>query len=420
MNKRILFIVPYVPNRIRVRPHNLIRYLAEAGNRITVLTLWTGAEERSSLAQIAPYAERIISARLPRWRSLWNCLKALPSNKPLQSVYCWEPELEKQLHALLLAEDENFAFDAVHVEHLRGAEYGLAVRRILERNGGAGRHIPVVWDSVDSISLLFRQAMVQSRSLASRGITRLELGRTEWYEGWLLDQFDHITVTSANDRNAFLGLLPGRNKSPHISVIPNGVDLEYFHPDEKVQRLPESLVISGKMSYHANITMVLNFVNDILPLVWQTRPDVELVIVGKDPSREVQALAADPRITVTGTVEHLPPYLQKAAIAAAPIAYGAGIQNKVLEAMACGAPVVSTPQAVSAIQAVHGKDVIVASNPPAFAEAILRLLNDPQLAARVGRAGRCYVEENHHWRKAASRLEEIYTGAGEIQDWDSR
>ncbi|NIW43885.1 MAG: glycosyltransferase, partial [Gammaproteobacteria bacterium] len=118
--------------------------------------------------------------------------------------------------------------------------------------------------------------------------------------------------------------------------------------------MPETVVITGKMSYHANITMAVYLAEEIMPRVWAERPGVQLEIVGKDPSPEVQNLGEHKNVSVIGGVPDLRPYIQKATVAAAPILYGVGIQNKVLEAMACGTPVVVTPQAVSAIDVNDG------------------------------------------------------------------
>jgi glycosyltransferase involved in cell wall biosynthesis len=177
-----------------------------------------------------------------------------------------------------------------------------------------------------------------------------------------------------------------------------------------MQREPDTLVISGKMSYHANVTMCLNFVSRVMPLIWAKRPSVKLWLVGKDPTKELQALRENPAITVTGTVADIRPYLLRANLAVTPLTYGVGIQNKVLEAMACGTPVVSTPQAVSALSAVDRRDVAVANSPEELASTILRLVDDPDQCARLGLNGRKYVEENHCWDEIAAHLEEVYYG----------
>jgi glycosyltransferase involved in cell wall biosynthesis len=115
-------------------------------------------------------------------------------------------------------------------------------------------------------------------------------------------------------------------------------------------------------------------------------------------------------VTVTGTVADIRPYLQKATVAVAPVTYGAGIQNKVLEAMACATPVVTTSRTVSALTAVPGRDLLVADEPKAFAETILCLLANPTERAAIGGAGHNYVKTYHNWAGIAAQLEEVYLG----------
>jgi glycosyltransferase involved in cell wall biosynthesis len=274
---------------------------------------------------------------------------------------------------------------------------------------GSQRRPPVVWDSVDCISLLFKQAAERSKRIVSRWMTQFELGRTRRYEGWLARQFPRVLVTSKHDREGLLEVMPRGASGEHIRVLPNGVDLAYYTPfGAQQEKECATLVISGKMSYHANVTMTLNFAENILPLIWSKRPDVKLMVVGKDPTPALRALAKNPSIQVTGTVDDIRPYLHRATLAVTPIMYGAGIQNKVLEAMACGLPVVSTAKAVSALNVAPGSDLMVADSPEEMSNAVLRLLDEPELRAQMGQAGRKYVEKNHQWSCIAARLEEVY------------
>lgn len=401
---RILFIIPYVPNLIRVRPYNLLVHLAARGHEVTLVTLYSSEQELADLDRLRTVCSAVHAFPLARWRSLYNSVAALPQSVPLQSVYCWQPEMADFLQTLL---DGKHAFDVIHIEHLRGAKYGLELKKA--RTNGARRLPPMVWDSVDCISMLFKQAAGQSKKRINRWITRFDLARTSRYEGWLVNQFDRVLVTSSNDRDALMKLAPVNTSASQVRVLPNGVDLNYFRPpDGQVTKDPATLVISGKMSYHANVTMSLNFVNETLPIIWSRRPDVKLMLVGKDPTPELVSLGKNPAIQVTGTVDDIRPYLHKATLAVTPITYGAGIQNKVLEAMACGLPVVSSPQAVSALAVSPGKDLIVANNPEEFASAVVTLLDDPGLRARLGQAGRHYVEQDHLWVNIAAQLEEVY------------
>jgi sugar transferase (PEP-CTERM/EpsH1 system associated) len=404
----ILFVVPYVPNQIRVRPYNLIRYLSQLGHRITLLTIWTNEDELEAIEQLEEYCDQVRAINLPAWRSFYNCLLALPTKQPLQAVYCWDESLADEILEISTLVNGSNTIDIVHVEHLRGARYGVNLKsRLSDRRPS----LPVIWDSVDSISLLFRQAMVQSKSLLSRGLTWFDLNRTEHYEGWLLSKFDQVLVTSENDKRALLSLNKYNGDEPGIRVLPNGVDLGYFTPPRDMERENKVIVLSGKMSYHANITMSLDFVQKIMPQVWEKHPDVQVWIVGKDPPANLQALNQNPNVKVTGTVEDIRPYLQKATLSASPISYGAGIQNKVLEALACATPVVASKQAISALDVNPGEEILVADDPLTFANNVISLLEDPERREEIGTAGRRFVEKNHDWTVVASRLEDVYTYA---------
>lgn len=401
----ILFVVPYLPSKIRVRPYNWIRHLAQRGHEITLLSILSGEEDLQILGELNKYCERVVTTNLSRWRSIYNCLAAIPTKEPLQAVYAWEPKLAETLYKLATQTNDRKAYDIVHIEHLRGARYGVD---LITRSTAIPGRLPIVWDSVDSISLLFRQAVVQSKSILSKSLTRFDLKRTEWYEGWLVGQFDQVLVTAEEDRQSLLSLQSRWNKKTGVDVLPNGVDLDYFSPTENGIREDQTIILSGKMSYHANVAMVVNFIEMIMPRIWAKRPEVKVWIVGKNPPSRLVNYKRMKNVEVTGTVENMRDYLAKATLAATPIDYGVGIQNKVLEAMACETPVIASPQAVSSINVKNGKDIIVADDPEDFARKVIFLLDDPEYRESIGKAGRKFVEKNHDWRIAAAQLEEIY------------
>ena len=392
---RVLFISPYLPSLIRVRPYNLIKSLAQRGHRITLLALEPPGEDTSGLPALRAWCQQVQTVPLPRWRTLWNGLRALPGPTPFQAAYSWSP----QMAALIRQTQARGHFDVVHVEHLRGAELSRAV------NG-----LPTVFDSVDSITLLFERARRAAPAWRSRLLARLDLARTRRYESGLLERYSRVLVTSPRDQEALAQLSTVPTVDGRLVVLPNGVDLDYFTPLD-LPRDPATLIFSGKMSYHANVAAALDLATQVMPHIWRRRPEARLVIAGKDPTAELQALAADPRITVTGTVPDLRPYLARATVAVSPMRYGVGIQNKVLEAMAMATPVVTTPQATTALQAEPGEDLLVASTPRGIAEAVLALLTNPALRLRLGQAGRRYVEIHHDWSAVAGKLEAIYREA---------
>lgn len=392
---KIAYIVPYVPNLIRTRPYNFINQLVGLGHEVTVFTLGSGKQDRDDVNALRLKVKQVYYQEQTVLRSLWNSITAVPTWHPLQSVYSWNSRLAYQLVNSIL--DDREAFDVIHVEHLRGSRYGRFVKLKFP-------HIPVIWDSVDCISHLFSQASVYSVGLFGRFVTRFELSRTRKMEGNLITQLDHVLVTSKTDRNALLELAPSTSKPSPISVLSNGVDLEYFHQNPARRRDLNTLVFSGKMSYHANIAMVKKLVNVIMPMIWEKHSNVQLKIVGKDPTPEILAFEADPRITVTGTVPDLRPFLWDSTIAVIPLVYGAGIQNKVLEAMACGTPVVTTSRALLSLKITPDRELLVADNDAEFSRSVVKLLENRELQNNIGSNGAAYVKKYHSWRDMTKEL----------------
>lgn len=395
---RILFVTPYVPSRIRTRPYHLIRELARQGHQVTLLTAATSEQEARDAEELRGWGVRVEVFPVPRARSLANCLLALPTREPLQAVYAYHPAMERRLAERARSGE----FDLVHIEHLRAARLVRAVQGI-----------PTVYDSVDSISLLFEQTLKQTPRWTSRLLAALDLARTRRYEAHLLARYDRVVVTSRRDKEALESLarryLPPSARPAPVTVVTNGVDLEYFRPQDG-PRDGRMVIFTGKMSYHANVAGALYFVREVLPLIWAQDPEVQFWVVGKDPPEIVLRLARDPRIVVTGTVEDMRPYLARAAVAVCPIPYAVGIQNKVLEAMAMGTPVVCTRAAAEGLEARPGEDLLVADTAEEFARYVLRVLGDPALAKRLGITGRQYVETRHDWGTIAGQLVAVYRG----------
>lgn len=392
---RILFISPYIPSLIRVRPYNLIKHLAGHGHQITLLALIPPGEDTSSLEELNTWCHRVQTVALPRWQTLWNGLSALPGRTPLQAAYSRSPAMAD----LIRQTQADTTFDVVHIEHLRGAEFSRAV----------GHGLPVVFDSVDSITLLFEWVLRSGPHWRSRLLARLDLARTRHYESHLLERYLRVLITSPGDKKFLAQLSNLSNAEDRLVVLPNGVDLDYFAPLDR-SREAATLVFTGKMSYHANVAAALDLAKEIMPRVWQRLPDAKLIIAGKDPTAELLALTPESRgrINVTGTVPDLRPYLAQATVAVSPMRYGVGIQNKVLEAMAMATPVITTSQTLTALQTKPGQDILTADTPQAMVQAVLTLLTDDALRHRIGQAGRRYVETYHDWQVTTKKLEDLY------------
>jgi sugar transferase (PEP-CTERM/EpsH1 system associated) len=222
--------------------------------------------------------------------------------------------------------------------------------------------------------------------------------REKLYESDIYDKFDACVVVTERDR----ALLQHNLKNARIAVIPNGVDIEYFKPKGD-KRESMSMVFVGSMSQQPNITGVLRFCKEILPLVRKEAPESKLYIIGSNPSKEILELASGDSIIVTGFVDDVRPYLEKASVVIAPMFYGVGIKNKILEAMAMGKPIVTTSNGIEGIDAVPGKDILVADAPEDFAKHVLTVLKSEPYGDCIGRDARRLIEEKYSWSRTAEK-----------------
>jgi polysaccharide biosynthesis protein PslH len=210
-----------------------------------------------------------------------------------------------------------------------------------------------------------------------------------------------VVFTSERERQ----MMHSDGVSTRSTVVFNGVDLDYLEPSPGAPDA-NAIVFTGRIDYRPNTDAVLYFVREVLQLVHRERPEVVLTVVGGDVPRVVERLAG-PRVHVTGRVPDVRPYWRRAAVAIAPIRFGGGTRLKVVEAMAMARPVVSTSLGCEGIDAVSGEHLLVADSPREFADAILRLLEDPGLAEALGRRGRALVEAEYAWHSLAGRLEDV-------------
>jgi glycosyltransferase involved in cell wall biosynthesis len=296
----------------------------------------------------------------------------------------------KEAHRTLTRLDMS-SYDVAHLEHLRTACYASIL-------GG----LPRLYDSVDCMTLLSSRAVHAGR-WRGRGLAAWEFWKTRRYECRALGWMDGAVATTEADCAALRGLAPVLP----VRAVPNGVDSDYFRPGPDLSD-GRTLVFLGNMHYHANVASVLDFVRRVMPLVWGRHPRCRLLIVGADPSAEVRRLDRDARIIVTGYVKDVRPYLWRATVGVCPIIYGAGTQNKALEFMAAGLPVVASPQVYSGLEAEAGAELLTAKEPLEWVDALDELLASPAHRRRLAVAGRGYVVRHHSWEEATSRLEEAY------------
>ncbi len=199
-----------------------------------------------------------------------------------------------------------------------------------------------------------------------------------------------------------------------IRALDNGVDLDFFNPTADFGSVDKPgsplIVFTGQMDYRPNIEAVASFAREALPVIRAVHKGATFAVVGRNPAAEVLALADRPGVVVTGSVPDVRGWLAAADVVVAPLRIARGIQNKVLEAMAMGRPVVASRQAAEGIDAVDGAHLVIAINPAKEAEAVLRLLAEPERAATLGKAARRRMEERYAWAATLKPLCDIVLG----------
>jgi polysaccharide biosynthesis protein PslH len=189
-----------------------------------------------------------------------------------------------------------------------------------------------------------------------------------------------------------------------VQVVENGVDLDYFVPSPDEQQV-ESLVFVGAMHWRPNQDAVQYFVDEILPLVRNHRPEVSIAIVGQSPPPHLQKLDTLPGVHIVGRVEDVRPYVDAASVYVVPLRIGGGTRLKILEALAMSKAVISTSVGAEGLDVIDGVHIMIADTAPAFAERIERLLDDAALRKKLGEEGRKLVGERYRWDTLAGKLE---------------
>lgn len=280
-------------------------------------------------------------------------------------------------------------FDLIHVDLLSMAQF---VDRELE--------IPAAIDLHDSMTLMARRVLKTQRDWRNLLAFYTHLRRIERLEAALGDTFDLILTNSVVDQQVIRGLSDRLN----TMTITNGVDMDYFSPDgTSVQ--DDKIVFTGVMGYGPNEDAALYFANDIFPSVKAKRPNAEFWIVGSEPPKKVELLARIEGVHVTGQVPDVRPYVRSAAVFVSPLRVGSGVKNKLLAAMAMKKPIVATTVSIDGLDLTDDRELLLADKPRDFADKVLRLLTDHEMAQRLGANGLARVQGQYSWAAMGKTLE---------------
>jgi glycosyltransferase involved in cell wall biosynthesis len=267
-------------------------------------------------------------------------------------------------------------------------------------------HLPVVVDFCDATSTRIETKM-QYAPLWYRPLLSLRLQQVRGLENRLMLKSHSPAFISPRDRKAVVA--QGRP----AAVIPNGVDQRYWRRSSNAKPSDQCIIFTGVMDYAPNHDAALYLIDEIVPLVRRAVPDLEVLIVGRDPSQQLKARAgAVPGVNVTGFVEDMRPWLERAAVCVAPVRYASGMQNKVLEALAMQVPVVATPVVSDGVRMDDAPaPLCTARDPLEFAENTVRLLRNAHERRRLAMDGRRFVEKHFSWRRSAAMLEQMCLAA---------
>lgn len=378
---------PFPPRRGgKIRPFNMIRHLTASGHQVTVASLARSAQEAEDGRGIAAHCARYEVAEVRELAQMARMVVRLPTPTPSSMGYFYSPVLAWRIRGLLARE----RFDLVFVHCSSVAQYVAGVRGV-----------PKILDFGDMDSQKWLEYARYKPFPLSVGYW-LEGRKLEREERRLARGFDMCTATTRAEWET----LERYETGTPTDWFPNGVDSDYFRPGDEPYD-PDAISFVGRMDYYPNQQCMFDFCANVLPLLRQRRPNLRLSIVGADPVPSVKKLAELPGVTVTGSVPDVRPYVRRSAAMVAPLKIARGTQNKILEAMAMGVPVVTSPAAAGGVDAVQQEHFLVADDHAEQCAALLRVLEDVRERRRLALAGRARVLSHHAWPASMRRLDSI-------------
>ena len=378
---------PYPPKRGgKIRPFNMIRHLQAAGHQVTVCSLVRSAPEAEVGRGIAPYCTAFEMALVSEPTQWARMILRLPLATPSSMGYFYSAELARKVQHLLATQ----RWDLVFVHCSSVAQY---VEHVTD--------IPKILDFGDMDSQKWLEYANYKSFPLSLGYT-LEGTKMLRAEKRLARRFDLCTATTRAEWRTLEDYATGAA----TDWFPNGVDADFFSPTDGLYE-PDTISFIGRMDYYPNQECMARFCKEVWPLLRARRPAMKLLIVGADPSPPMRALGELPGVTVTGSVPDVRPHIRASALMVAPLAIARGTQNKILEAMAMGVPVVTSRAAAGGVDADAESHFLVADSAADIALAVLRIVENPAERARLALAGRARMLSHHAWPRSMQRLDAI-------------
>jgi glycosyltransferase involved in cell wall biosynthesis len=395
---RILYVTPAFHHPTMRGPTRCYHFTRELGGRhaITLLSLTQQKITPQAYSEMGAYTERIVAVEVgvDSKPGLARLAGGLPGIGSRLATALERREAASQMRKAFLRLLDEGSYDVVLF-------HGKDLAPVIE-----GCEVPIVVDFCDATSMRV-ESRIRRAPPAQRPLLWLRYLQVRRIERKLLRASPHVAFVSCRDREAIVG------PSSRGEVVSIGVDHDFW-TQRTGPATSNTVAFAGIMSYGPNEDAALVLIDEILPRVRRSVPDAEFMIVGRDPSAALTQRAESVQgVTVTGFVDDMRDYLERAAVSAVPMRYGSGVQNKVLEAMAMETPVVATSMVAAGLRIDGGEEapILVADDPGEFAERVVKLLQQPNERARLATAGRQFVEQYYDWSRSAEKLERMCIAA---------
>ena len=397
---RILFLSQLLPypldSGVKIRTYYVLRRLA-ASHEVTLACFVRPDNVPDEVDHLRALCREVhtVPMQRSRLRDARFLLQSLLSDSSFIINRDAVPAMDRLVETLLAqAVEDSRPYDAIHCDQLWMAQYAL-------RSSGVKR----VLDQHNAVYLIPKRMAKYERNPIKRELLEREWRVLARYEASACQGFDRIITVTERDRQVLTDIAPG--KLPPVSVIPICVDPAAV-PLVRRWRDSTTVLHLGTMYWPPNVEGVLWFAREVFPLVRERIPGARFSIVGKRPPARVRRLQADPAVEVTGYVADPMPYVERSAAFIVPVRAGGGMRVKILDAWMWGIPVVSTMIGAEGIDIVPGENIIIADEPRAFADGVVRLVADPVAGEQLATHGRAWVEERYDWRQAYGALDELY------------
>jgi polysaccharide biosynthesis protein PslH len=406
---RILFLsqlLPYPANAgPKVRIYHVLRHLSRR-HQVVLLAFTRPDDPPEAVAHLEQFCSSVFTVplRRTRRRDLISTAKSFLSGRSFIIQRDYHPEMASQVRRLL----NRGNFDAVHADQLWMAQYAVLAKKI-------SPGVQLVLDEHNACFQVFQRLAAGESHPLKRLFLEREWRKLRDYEAKTCAQFDQVVTVSEEDRRILEGLssslAPAHGRpTPHFTTIPICVDVKSA---AKAVPTPGSLEVLhlGTMFWLPNVEGVLWFARQVWQRILEKIPQAGFTIVGKNPPNEIQKLGSinyDSRISVAGYAADPQPYLDQAGVFIVPLLSGGGMRVKILDAWAWGLPIVSTRIGAEGIKYEDGENILIADEPQAFADAVVLVLCDAELAKRLRENGRRWVEENYDASTVYSRWDEIH------------